>query len=128
MRYGFDRAHRVLSKTVVEPTWSNLWANPDVFYMILDGFLAFFSSILGFAPRWKGLRRKKRSAFDRARRALSWSNVGLIWSNVWANPFEKYSNPDRRYPTYGKLKSSLHSTCNFEIRIGFRFSFIYLNL
>ncbi len=99
MRCGFGRAHRGLSKTVSEPTWSNLWANPDVFFIIFGVFLAFFSSILGFSPRWKMLRRKKSSAFDRARRALSWSNVGLIWSNLWANPFEKYSNPDQRYPT-----------------------------
>ncbi len=55
-------------------------------------FQRFLEVFWGFLLDKRGWGQKKNSAFDRARRALS-------WSNFWANPSEKYSNPDERYPT-----------------------------
>ena len=46
-----------------------------------------------------GIRRKVNSAFDRARRVLSWSLLIRFWSPLWANPSGKYANPDLGYRT-----------------------------
>ncbi len=69
-------------------------------------FLGFFSSILGFSPVRGGLFEKVNSAFDRARRVLSWSIFGQTWSNSQANRPWKYSNPPVRYPTSNGYFSS----------------------
>ena len=62
-------------------------------------FSLFFDSILDFSWVWGGIRGKVNSAFDRARRVLSWSLLIQFWSPLWANPSGKYANPDPGYPT-----------------------------
>ena len=63
-------------------------------------FSLFFDSILDFSWVWGAIRGKVNSAFDRARRVLSWSLLIRFWSPLWANPSGKYANPDPGYPTW----------------------------
>jgi hypothetical protein len=88
-------------------------------------FLGYFSSILGFSPVRGGLFEKVNSAFDRARRVLSWSTFGLTWSNSQANRPWKYSNPPVRYPTsilksFGEVSviDVNHNLANFIKNLG----------
>ena len=62
-------------------------------------FSLFFYSIWDFSGVCGGVREKVNSAFDRARRVLSWSLLLRLWSPFCANPIGKYANPDPRYPT-----------------------------
>ena len=62
-------------------------------------FSLFFDSILDFSGICGGVREKVNSAFDRARRVLSWFLLLRLWSPLWANPTGKYANPDPEYPT-----------------------------
>ena len=62
-------------------------------------FSLFFDSILDFSVVCGGVREKLNSAFDRARRVLSWSLLLRLSSPSCANPSGKYANPDPRYPT-----------------------------
>ena len=55
-------------------------------------FSLFFDSILDFSVVFGGVRGKVNSAFDRARRVLSWSLLLRLWSPLCANP-------DPGYPT-----------------------------
>ena len=56
-------------------------------------FSLFFDSILDFFGICGGVRENVNSAFDRARRVLSWSFLLHLWSPLWANP-------DPEYPTF----------------------------
>ena len=50
-----------------------------------------------------GIGGKVNSAFDRARRVLSWSLLIRFWSPLWENPSGKYANPDPGYPTFSNV-------------------------
>ena len=80
--------------------WSPQWANRGAIYKMCSVFSLFFDSILDFSWVWGGgIRGKVNSAFDRARRVLSWSLLIRFWSPLWANRSGKYANPDPGYPT-----------------------------
>ena len=69
------------------------------FTKCLASFSLFFARILDFSVVCGGVRGKVNSAFDRARRVLSWFLLLRLWSPLCANPSGKYANPDPEYPT-----------------------------
>ena len=80
-------------------------------------FSLFFDSILDFSRVCGGVRGKVNSAFDRARRVLSWCFLLLLWAPLCASPSEKFANPDPGYPTLlnkGMLFRKLLLQMNFH--------------
>ncbi len=62
--------------------------NRHNFYSKFRDLWAFWDSNFGFSPRKEGLRRKVKSAIDRARRDLSGTIIGFVGTGIEANRFQ----------------------------------------
>ena len=70
-----DRAHRVLSWSTLDLTWSNSQANRPAVYGNFWNFFSVFQQFFGIFFAKKGSFEKVNSAFDRVRRVLSWPTL-----------------------------------------------------
>ena len=103
----FDRARRVLFRSIICFHWSISWANPTRIYENSSDFMDFSLGFVNFLVGWQGHLRNLTNVSNRARRVVCWSTLCFIWSTAWANLPGKHSNPDVRYPTYGSNNSKI---------------------